>query len=73
MEVDYLNIRQVKRDLDKLTVMSFGHKKISQIMFEEKAIGTFIYPDTVFFDGTFSHAQRVVKTDTMLFLLAAHG
>ena len=47
---------------NKLKRMSLGHKMIANTMFSEKAIGVFIYPDTVFADGSLEHAQQIIKS-----------
>ncbi len=41
----------------KMVVMSKGHRMIADIMFERQVYGVFIYPDTVFSDGTVAALQ----------------
>jgi hypothetical protein len=45
----------------KMRVMSHGHKALAEKMYEQRACGTFIYPDTVFADGVVAEFQRLAK------------
>ncbi|MCA9471204.1 MAG: hypothetical protein MRJ96_11730 [Nitrospirales bacterium] len=59
MQPVYLNLDDLEPSHDKMRFMSRGHKAIACKMHEDRAYGTFIYPDTIFSDGVVVHLQRL--------------
>jgi hypothetical protein len=45
----------------KMRAMSDGHRRLAHRMHEARAVGAFIYPDTVFADGTCAAAGRWIE------------
>ena len=57
IEPELVEMAPPEASADKMVVMSEGHRMIAGIMFERRVYGVFIYPDTVFSDGTVATLQ----------------
>ena len=57
IEPEFVEMIPPRPEDHKMAVMSDGHRMIANTMFERRVYGTFIYPDTVFSDGTVAALQ----------------
>lgn len=48
-------------DDDKMAVMSSGHKAIAERMYQDRVYGSFVYPDTIYSDGSISQAVAFAR------------
>jgi hypothetical protein len=46
---------------DIMQAMSVGHRRLAERMFEDHAYGIFVYPDSIFADGSISRLQELAR------------